>query len=56
MLASKSDARKRLSEMLDFTNAADRWFQQMLSLPRGKLKMLMKLGAKVAQFLPSAKR
>jgi DNA-binding transcriptional regulator GbsR (MarR family) len=50
------EARKRLAEMLDFTSAADRWFQQMLSLPRGKLKMLMKLGAKVARFLPSGKR
>ena len=49
-------AKKRLSEMLEFTSAADRWFQQMLSLPRGKLKTLMKLGAKVAKILPSAKR
>jgi DNA-binding transcriptional regulator GbsR (MarR family) len=50
------DAKKRLAEMLDFTTAADRWFQQMLSLPRGKLKLLMRLGAKVAQLLPSGKR
>jgi DNA-binding transcriptional regulator GbsR (MarR family) len=49
-------AKKRLSEMFEFTSAADRWFQQMLSLPRGKLKTLMKLGAKVAKILPSAKR
>ena len=49
-------AKKRLSEMFEFTSAADRWFQQMLSLPRGKLKTLMKLGAKVAMMLPSAKR
>ena len=45
-------AKKRLSEMFEFTSAADRWFQQMLSLPRGKLKTLMKLGAKVAKILP----
>ena len=49
-------AKKRLTEMFEFTSAADRWFQQMLSLPRGKLKTLMKLGAKVAKILPSAKR
>jgi DNA-binding transcriptional regulator GbsR (MarR family) len=49
-------AKKRLSEMFEFTSSADRWFQQMLSLPRGKLKTLMKLGAKVAKILPSAKR
>jgi DNA-binding transcriptional regulator GbsR (MarR family) len=50
------EARQRLAEMLDFTSAADRWFQQMLSLPRGKLKTLMKLGAKVARFLPAGKQ
>lgn len=49
-------AKKRLSEMFEFTSSADRWFQQMLSLPRGKLKTLMKLGAKVAKILPSGKR
>jgi len=49
-------AKKRLTEMFEFTSAADRWFQQMLSLPRGKLKTLMKLGAKVAKILPPAKR
>jgi DNA-binding transcriptional regulator GbsR (MarR family) len=48
-------ARKRLREMLDFTTAADRWFQQMLGLPHSKLRLLMRLGAKVAQFLPQAK-
>jgi DNA-binding transcriptional regulator GbsR (MarR family) len=50
------EAKKRLADMLDFTTAADRWFQQMLGLPRGKLKMLMRLGARVAQLLPSGKR
>ena len=55
-LASTPWPRKRLTEMFEFTSAADRWFQQMLSLPRGKLKTLMKLGAKVAKILPSAKR
>ena len=50
-----SHARKRIAAMLDFTTAADRWFEQMLSLPRGKLNLLMKLGAKVARILPGAK-
>ena len=44
-----NETRKRLAEMLDFTSSADRWFQQILGLPRGKLKTLMKLGGKVAQ-------
>ena len=50
------ETRKRLAEMLDFTSSADRWFQQILGLPRGKLKTLMKLGGKVAQILPGSKR
>lgn len=47
--------RKRLHDMLEFTAAADRWFGQVLSLPRGKLKVLLKLGAKVAALLPAGK-
>ncbi len=50
------EAKKRLADMLDFTTSADRWFGQMLALPRGKLKMLMRLGARVAQLLPSGKK
>lgn len=48
-------ARARLNDMLQFTAAADRWFAQMLALPRGKLKLLVKLGAKVANLLPGAR-
>ena len=44
--------RKRLAEMHAFTSSVDRWFAQMLNLPRGKLKILLKLGAKVANLLP----
>ncbi len=47
--------RRRLHDMLEFTAAADRWFGQVLSLPRGKLKVLLKLGAKVAALLPAGK-
>ena len=48
--------KRRLSEMHEFTVAADKWFADMLRLPRGKLKLLMRLGSKVAGLLPSAKR
>ncbi len=48
-------SQKRLREMLEFTATADRWYIQMLGLPRSKLKLLMKLGAKVASFLPAGK-
>lgn len=42
----------RLNEMLTFTTSVDRWFTQMLSLPRGKLKTLLKLGARIGNLLP----
>lgn len=47
--------RARLNDMLAFTSAVDRWFGQMLALPRGKLKVMLRLGAKVASFLPGSK-
>ncbi|MGX5733075.1 GbsR/MarR family transcriptional regulator [Bosea thiooxidans] len=49
-------ARQRLRAMLDFTAALDRWYGQMLSIPQGKRDMLLKLGAKIASFLPGGKR
>lgn len=45
-------ARARLKAMLDFTETTDRWFTQMLTVPRPKLITLLKLGAKVAALLP----
>jgi DNA-binding transcriptional regulator GbsR (MarR family) len=47
--------KKRLKAMHDFTETADRWYSQMLGLSRGKREMLVKLGGKIASFLPSAK-
>ncbi|MFD1333655.1 GbsR/MarR family transcriptional regulator [Methylopila musalis] len=49
------EARRRLKAMLDFTVALDRWYGQMLSLPKGKRDLLLRLGAKVASFLPGDK-
>ncbi|HEV7259441.1 MAG TPA: MarR family transcriptional regulator [Bosea sp. (in: a-proteobacteria)] len=48
-------ARQRLHDMLDFTAALDRWYGQMLSIPTGKRDMLIRLGAKIASFLPGGK-
>jgi DNA-binding transcriptional regulator GbsR (MarR family) len=45
-------ARKRLNEMLDFTETLDVWFTQMLSVPKGKLAALIRLGSKVINLLP----
>jgi DNA-binding transcriptional regulator GbsR (MarR family) len=47
--------RKRLRAMHDFTSSVDRWYGQMLGLSKGKREMLIRLGAKVASFLPSGK-
>lgn len=49
------EARARLAEMLEFTTAIDRWFQQMLAVPRGTLKTILKLGSKIASFIPGKK-
>lgn len=48
-------ASKRLKEMLAFTETVDGWYAQMLTVPRPKLVALMRLGAKIVGFLPSAK-
>jgi DNA-binding transcriptional regulator GbsR (MarR family) len=48
-------AAKRLKEMLDFTETADRWFTQMLAVPRPQLAALMRLGARIVRFLPAGK-
>jgi DNA-binding transcriptional regulator GbsR (MarR family) len=48
-------ASKRLKEMLAFTELADRWFMQMLKVPRPRLVALIKLGDKIVSFLPAGK-
>ncbi len=48
-------ARQRLKDMLDFTTAVDRWYGQMLSIPQGKRDTLLRLGAKIASYLPGGK-
>ena len=45
-------ASKRLKEMLAFTELVDRWYMQMLNVPRPKLVSLVKLGEKIIGFLP----
>ncbi len=47
--------RERLKAMLDFTETADRWYGQMLSLSKPKRVALMKLGSKIAALLPASK-
>ena len=45
-------ASKRLKEMLAFTELVDRWYMQMLNVPRPRLVALIKLGEKIVSFLP----
>ncbi len=46
---------KRLKAMHDFTQSIDRWYGQMLGLSQAKHQMLMKLGSKIASFIPGGK-
>lgn len=41
----------RLKEMLDFVETVNRWYEQMLGVPKNKLVALIKMGSKVAGFL-----
>jgi DNA-binding transcriptional regulator GbsR (MarR family) len=46
-------AGKRLKEMLAFTELVDRWYSQMLKVPRSRLIALVKLGEKIVSYLPT---
>lgn len=48
-------AARRLKEMLAFTETVDRWYAQMLTIPRPQLTALMRLGARIVRFLPGGK-
>ena len=48
-------ARKRLEDMLEFTEAANGWYEQMRAVPRSTLKTLIKMGTKILKFLPLGK-
>jgi DNA-binding transcriptional regulator GbsR (MarR family) len=48
-------ASKRLKEMLAFTELVDRWYSQMLNVPRPRLMALIRLGEKIVSFLPVGK-
>lgn len=48
-------AAKRLKDMLAFTELVDRWYTQMLKVPRPRLVSLIRLGEKIANLLPMGK-
>ncbi|WP_299726492.1 MarR family transcriptional regulator [uncultured Tateyamaria sp.] len=41
----------RMKEMQEFLHVVDGWYDQMLGVPKSKLKMLMKMGNKVISLL-----
>ena len=48
-------AAERLNAMLDFTRTTTGWFEQIKALPRPTLMALIRLGARVAGFLPKGR-
>jgi DNA-binding transcriptional regulator GbsR (MarR family) len=49
------EAARRLKDMLGFVETIDRWYAQMLTVPKPKLAALMRLGARIISALPLGK-
>lgn len=47
-------AMERLSEMLDFVETVNRWYVQMLGVPRDRLVALIKMGSKIVNLISVA--
>jgi DNA-binding transcriptional regulator GbsR (MarR family) len=48
-------ATARLAALLDFVETLDRWYAQMLTVPKQKLAGLIRLGTRIVRFLPGGK-
>src|SRR5262245_33805722 len=48
-------AGKRLKDMLAFVESLDRWYSQMLTVPKPKLAALIRLGTRIIGLLPLGK-
>ena len=48
--------RERLRAMLAFTEGLERWYGQVLALPRPKREALLKLGGRIAALLPVGRK
>ena len=44
---------KRMTEMLAFMDTVDRWYTQMLKVPRAKVFSMLKMGSKIINLIPS---
>jgi hypothetical protein len=49
-------ARERLKAMLAFLEMMERFYTQMLSVPKPQIAHAIRLGAKVLSFLPGGKK
>jgi DNA-binding transcriptional regulator GbsR (MarR family) len=49
-------ANKRLKDMLGFVESMDRWYAQMLTVPKPRLAALIRLGTRVVALLPLGKQ
>jgi DNA-binding transcriptional regulator GbsR (MarR family) len=49
-------ADKRLKDMLVFIEGIDRWYAQMLTVPKPKLATLVRLGTRIIALLPLGKQ
>jgi DNA-binding transcriptional regulator GbsR (MarR family) len=49
-------AAQRLKDMLAFVEMLDRWYAQMLKVPRPQIAALIRLGTKIVGYLPRSKR
>jgi DNA-binding transcriptional regulator GbsR (MarR family) len=54
--AVSATARSRLKEMLGFIEMMDRFYTQMLTVPKPQIASALRLGAKVLNFLPSGRK
>lgn len=53
--SAPAHVRERITRMHEFMSTLDNWYEQVRVLPKPTLVTLMKLGGKVARFLPGAK-
>jgi DNA-binding transcriptional regulator GbsR (MarR family) len=49
-------ARKRLKDLLEFVEGLDRWYAQMLTVPKPAVTALIRLGARIVKLLPLGER
>ncbi|MGF1631722.1 MAG: GbsR/MarR family transcriptional regulator [Kiloniellaceae bacterium] len=49
-------ALKRLQAMLEFMETGDRWYQQMVCLPKAKVFALLKMGSRIVNFISAVKQ